>query len=81
MTVSNLSSLSQLRVYSEPIILPFDIDGRIYVLEDENGAIMCTGRREVCVALIQIMNRAKAAARLQLMQPPSLPNVRSAITP
>lgn len=43
-------------MYSEPLILPLNIDGTIYGLQDEKGAIIGTGTREGCEVLVHIMN-------------------------
>lgn len=42
-------------MYTEPIILPLNADGQIYLLEDEHGKIVGTGTREICEALLTIM--------------------------
>lgn len=42
-------------VYSEPIILPLNADGKLYALEDEQGRIVGTGTREICEALLTMM--------------------------
>ena len=39
----------------EPMILPLDADGKLYVLEDEQGRILGTGTREICDALLNMM--------------------------
>src|SRR6202008_2105596 len=42
-------------MYSEPIILPLNADGKLYALEDEQGRIVGTGTREICEALLTMM--------------------------
>ena len=44
------------------MILPLDIQGRIYALEDEHGNTIGTGTREVCEVLIYIINKASTGA-------------------
>ena len=47
---------------SKPMILPLDIQGRIYALQDEHGNTIGTGTREVCEVLMYIINKASAGA-------------------
>jgi hypothetical protein len=42
-------------VYSEPIILPFDVFGDIYAIQDEKGNIIGTGARETCAVVLHMM--------------------------
>ena len=42
-------------MYTEPIILPLNADGKLYALEDEQGRIVGTGTREICEALLTMM--------------------------
>ena len=57
-------------MYSEPIILPLNADGKLYALEDEQGRIVGTGTREICEALLTMMkNEAFLFRRLQPDQP------------
>ena len=42
-------------MYSEPIILPLNADGKIYALQDELGRIVGTGTREICDALLTML--------------------------
>jgi hypothetical protein len=44
-------------MYAEPMILPLDIDGRIYALQDEKGNTIGTGTREVCEVLLYIITK------------------------
>jgi hypothetical protein len=69
-------------MYSKPMIIPLDVEGKIYSLQDENGATIGTGTREVCEVLMYIIT--KPALRTN---PPETaradvarrPNVRAAI--
>jgi len=69
-------------MYAEPIILPLDVNGRIYALLDEKGDTIGTGTREVCVVLLCIMTKpASPATSGSVRAPvPQRPNVRAAIT-
>ena len=69
-------------MYTKPMILPLDVEGKIYSLQDEKGNTIGTGTREVCEVLMYIITkpamrtnlgngRANAARR---------PNVRAAIS-
>ncbi len=52
-------------MYSEPIILPLNADGKLYALQDEQGRIVGTGTRETCDALLtMIKNEAFLFKRL-----------------
>lgn len=42
-------------MYTEPIILPLNADGKLYALQDEQGRIVGTGTREICEVLLIIM--------------------------
>jgi hypothetical protein len=42
-------------MYTEPIILPLNADGKLYALQDEHGRIVGTGTREICEALLTMM--------------------------
>ena len=42
-------------LYTEPIILPLNAEGKLYALEDEHGRIVGTGTREICEVLLTIM--------------------------
>ena len=50
-------------MYTQPIILPLNIDGTIFALHDREGRIIGTGTREVCEVLVHIMN-SQASARV-----------------
>ena len=68
-------------MYNEPIILPLNVDGTIYALQDEEGAIIGTGTREVCEVLVHIMNNQASSAQYREAPKKVLPrsNVRAAI--
>lgn len=56
-------------MYSEPIILPLNADGKLYALEDEQGRIVGTGTREICEVLLTFMkNEAFLFRRLKSEQ-------------
>ena len=39
-------------MYTELIILPLNAEGKLYVLEDEQGQIVGVGTREMCEVLL-----------------------------
>ncbi len=43
-----------------PMILPLDPQGKIYVLQDENGTTIGTGSRQVCEVLLYLITKAAA---------------------
>ena len=47
-------------MHSKPMILPLDIQGKIYALQDEQGNTIGTGTREVCEVLMYIITKASA---------------------
>jgi hypothetical protein len=47
---------------TKPMILPLDIHGKIYALQDEKGNTIGTGTREVCEVLMYIITKASARA-------------------
>ena len=66
---------------TKPVILPLDIQGTIYALQDEKGNIIGTGTREVCEVLLYIITRTASAAvsgRKQKLVS-QRPNVRAAM--
>ena len=65
-------------MYSEPIILPLDIYGEIYAIEDERGKIVGTGTREVCEVLLHIMKKQPMSREARGMNSQRT-NVRAAI--
>ena len=44
------------------MILPLDIQGKIYALQDEKGNTIGTGTREVCEVLMYIITKASTVA-------------------
>ncbi len=40
-----------------PMILPLDPQGKIYVLQDENGNTIGTGTRQVCEVLLYLITK------------------------
>lgn len=42
-------------MYTEPIILPLNAEGKLYALQDESGRIVGTGTREICEVLLTIV--------------------------
>ena len=69
-------------MYAKPMILPLDINGKIYALQDEKGNTIGTGTREVCEVLLYIITKsASASVSGKINGPiPHRPNVRAAIT-
>ena len=45
-------------MYTTPIILPLDVNGTIYALQDERGDTIGTGTRAVCEVLLHIITKA-----------------------
>ena len=68
-------------MYTKPMILPLDIEGTIYALQDENGNTIGTGTREVCEVLLYIINKALSPSSSGRSGMPisQRTNVRSAI--
>lgn len=68
-------------MYTKPIILPLDIEGTIYALQDEKGNTIGTGTREVCEVLLYIINKAlsPSASGRSRMPVSQRNNVRAAI--
>ena len=44
-------------MYTRPMILPLDIEGTIYALQDEKGDTIGTGSRAVCEILLYIITK------------------------
>jgi hypothetical protein len=65
-------------MYANPIMLPLDIEGKIYSLQDEKGNTIGTGTREVCEVLMYLITRSKLPVS-EKSQLPYRPNVRAAI--
>ena len=68
-------------MYAEPMILPLDVNGKIYALQDEKGNTIGTGTREVCEVLLYIITKpASASVSGRINAPvPHRPNLRAAI--
>ena len=69
-------------MYSKPMIIPLDVEGKIYSLQDETGTTIGTGTREVCEVLMYIIT--KPAVRTNKSENTRVdvarrPNVRAAI--
>lgn len=74
-------------MYVNHIILPLNLEGSIYSLQDELGRTIGTGTREVCELLLHIINQQapvgrpeNVQARIDREQSTPHQNVRSAIT-
>jgi len=65
----------------QPMIMPLDVYGRIYALQDEKGNTIGTGTREVCEVLLYIITKpASPSVSGRVSVPiPQRPNVRAAI--
>ena len=69
-------------MYSKPMILPLDVEGKIYSLQDEKGNMIGTGTREVCEVLMYIITKPEMRTNSSANVRPSVarrPNVRAAI--
>ena len=67
-------------MYKDPMILPLDIEGKIYSIQDEKGNTIGTGTREVCEVLMFMITRAQSnVSRKSCSNIPHRPNVRAAI--
>jgi hypothetical protein len=68
-------------MYAEPMILPLDVNGRIYAIQDEKGNTIGTGTREVCEVLLYIITKPASPSSSGRFNTPSpiRPNVRAAI--
>lgn len=69
-------------MYAKPIILPLDLEGKIYALQDEKGNTIGTGTREVCEVLMYIITKPLVGANVSAGKVASVvrrPNVRAAI--
>ena len=67
-------------MYTKPIILPLDVEGKIYALQDEKGNTIGTGTREVCEVLLYIITKPSTPSLSgRRMLVPQRPNVRAAI--
>jgi len=68
-------------MYTKPMILPLDLEGKIYSLQDEKGNTIGTGTREVCEVLMYIITKplVRANASPGAAKAVRRPNVRAAI--
>jgi hypothetical protein len=70
------------KMYTSPMILPLDLEGKIYSLQDEKGNTIGTGTREVCEVLMYIITKPLAGANVSPGTTANVmrrPNVRAAI--
>jgi len=61
------------------MILPLDLEGKIYSLQDEQGNTIGTGTREVCEVLMYIITKPLVRASGARANVVRRPNVRAAI--
>jgi hypothetical protein len=47
---------------TKPMVFPLDGSGRLYTLHDENDEQLCTGSRETCYRLLELVLRTKKPA-------------------
>jgi hypothetical protein len=69
-------------MYTKPMILPLDAEGKIYSLQDENGNTIGTGTREVCEVLLYIITKPVVRTTVATNAPLNMTqryNVRAAI--
>ena len=66
-------------MYTKPMILPLDLEGKIYSLQDEQGNTIGTGTREVCEVLMYIITKPLVRASGTAANVIRRPNVRAAI--
>ena len=45
-------------MYTKPMIFPLDLDGKIYMLQDETGKTVGTGSRKACEALLSLLSKS-----------------------
>jgi hypothetical protein len=69
-------------MYTVPMMFPLDVQGKIYVLQDENGNTIGTGTRQVCETLLYIISKplATSPSDSSEMLVSHKPNLRAAIT-
>ena len=68
-------------MYAEPMIMPLDVQGEIYAIQDERGNTIGTGTREVCEVLLYIITKPATPSIIASVNAPvpQRPNVRAAI--
>lgn len=47
---------------TKPMVFPLDLDGRVYALYNEHDEQICTGSRETCYRLLELMLEVKRRA-------------------
>jgi hypothetical protein len=47
---------------TKPMVFPLDADGRVYALHNENDEQICSGSRETCYRLLELMLQVKRRA-------------------
>jgi hypothetical protein len=47
---------------TKPMVFPLDAQGLVYVLHNENDEQLCTGSRETCYRLLELMLEVKKRA-------------------
>jgi hypothetical protein len=62
-------------------MLPLDVDGTIYAIQDEHGKTIGTGTREICEVLLRIIQKQHEVSKRNRPATEALPrhNLRSAI--
>lgn len=63
----------RLRMGTKPMVFPLDYGGRLYALYDENDNQICTGSRETCYRLLELMLRTKKPTEEEEQQPLDVP--------
>ena len=73
--------IGEVRLYAQPMILPLDVNGTIYAIQDEKGNTIGTGTREVCEMLLYIITKpsSESISGRSKNANPHRPNVRAAI--
>ncbi len=63
-------------------MFPLDSQGKIYVLQDENGNTIGTGTRQVCETLLYMISKPLTTSVSDNPETvvPQMPNVRAAIS-
>jgi hypothetical protein len=71
---------NETEMYTEPIILPLDADGKIYALLDEKGNTIGTGTRAVCEVLMYMITKPASRSSTTPGGSPARQNVRAIIS-
>ena len=53
---------------TKPMVFPLDLNGRVYVLHNEHDEPVCTGSRETCYRLLELMLDVKKRADLIVLK-------------